>query len=50
MCLPMLYGSLRAVSVPTRQARVAAVLFQLTWSVLLMCGLLPWPPPPPSPE
>lgn len=50
MCLPILYGSLRATSVPKRQARVAAVLFQVTWSVLLLFDLLPWPPPQPSPE
>ncbi|MFD7836178.1 hypothetical protein [Streptomyces sp. NPDC059761] len=44
ICLPTLYGSLRAVTVPKLPARIAAVLLHTTWTVLLVLDRLPWPP------
>ncbi|MFI1154977.1 hypothetical protein [Streptomyces sp. NPDC020817] len=40
----LLYGSLRAATVPKLPARIGAVACHMTWCVLLASGLLPWPP------
>ncbi|MBT2454889.1 hypothetical protein [Streptomyces sp. ISL-86] len=44
VCLPILYGSLRAVSVPKVPARITAVLLHTTWAVLFVLDRLPWSP------
>ncbi|MGW2995384.1 hypothetical protein ACWDA9_27750 [Streptomyces sp. NPDC001193] len=44
MGLPVLYGTLRAATVPKLPARIAAPVMHVTWSVLLILDLLPWSP------
>lgn len=45
LCLPVLYGSLRATTVRKLPARIAAPLLHIAWSALLVLDQLPWPPP-----
>ncbi|MFE2922775.1 hypothetical protein [Streptomyces goshikiensis] len=45
LCLPVLYGSLRATTVRKLPARIAAPLLHIAWSALLLLDELPWPPP-----
>ncbi|MEU6867707.1 hypothetical protein ABZ924_31475 [Streptomyces sp. NPDC046876] len=44
ICLPTLYGSLRAATLPKRPARIVAVLLHTAWTVLFLLDRLPWPP------
>ncbi|KPI15440.1 hypothetical protein OV450_2578 [Actinobacteria bacterium OV450] len=44
VCLPVLYGSLRAVTVPKLPARITAVLLHTAWAVLFALDRLPWTP------